>query len=76
MRNNNIPDHATIENLRSRYPKGTRVELIYMDDPYSKLKPGDQGAVIFVDDIGTIHVAWDCGSSLGIAYRVDRIKKL
>ena len=23
MRNNNIPDHATIENLRSRYPKGT-----------------------------------------------------
>ena len=76
MRNNNIPDHATIENLRSRYPKGTRVELIYMDDPYSKLNPGDQGTVIFVDDIGTIHVAWDCGSSLGIAYRVDHIRKL
>ena len=76
MRNNNIPDHATIENLRSRYPKGTRVELIYMDDPYSKLKPGDQGTVIFVDDIGTIHVAWDCGSSLGVAYRVDYIRKL
>ena len=26
--------------------------------------------------IGTIHVAWDCGFSLGIAYRVDHIKKL
>lgn len=76
MRNNNIPDRATIENLRGRYPKGTRVELIYMDDPYSTLKTGDQGTVIFVDDIGTIHVAWDCGSSLGIAYRVDYIKKL
>lgn len=76
MRNNNIPDRATIENLRSRYTKGTRVELIFMDDPYSKLKPGDRGTVIFVDDIGTIHVAWDCGSSLGIAYRVDHIRKL
>lgn len=76
MRNNNIPDRATVELLRSRYPKGTRVELIYMDDPDSKLKPGDQGTVTFVDDIGTIHVAWDCGSSLGIAYQVDHIRKL
>ena len=74
MRNNNIPDRATIENLRSRYTKGTRVELIFMDDPYSKLKPGDRGTVIFVDDIGTIHVAWDCGSSLGVVYGEDSCK--
>jgi hypothetical protein len=47
-----------------------------MDDPYSKLKPGDQGTVSFVDDIGTIHINWDSGSSLGAAYGVDMIRKL
>ena len=47
-----------------------------MDDPYSKLTPGEQGTVAAVDDTGTIFVNWDCGSGLGIVYGVDRIKKL
>lgn len=43
-----------------------------MNDPYNhSLVPGSKGTVICVDDIGTIHVAWDCGSSLGIAYGED-----
>lgn len=34
---------AFIRQLRERYPEGTRVELISMEDPYNtKLKPGDQ----------------------------------
>lgn len=36
-----------------------------MDDPYSKLEASDKGTVKFVDDAGTVHVAWDKGSSLG-----------
>jgi hypothetical protein len=52
------------------------VELIRMDDPYAALKPGDQGTVSFVDDIGTIFVDWDCGSTLGAAYGADMIRKL
>lgn len=47
-----------------------------MNDPYSRLTPGEQGAVVMVDDIGTVHVAWDNGSSLGVAYGVDHIRKL
>lgn len=43
-----------------------------MDDPYNKtLKAGEKGTVVAVDDMGTIHVRWDCGSSLGIAYGED-----
>ena len=62
----------TLERLRQQYPKGTRVELISMNDPYNtKLGPGSKGTVIGVDDIGSIHVAWDCGSSLGIVYGED-----
>ncbi len=33
------------ERRRTMYPKGTRVELISMDDPYTKLLPGDKGTV-------------------------------
>lgn len=29
-----------------------------------------------VDSIGTIHVSWDCGSSLGVAYGVDQCRKV
>ena len=47
-----------------------------MDDPYTRLTPGLKGTVLSVDDIGTIHVAWDNGSSLGVVYGVDVIKKL
>jgi hypothetical protein len=47
-----------------------------MDDPYSKLKPGDRGKVSGVDDTGTIFVRWDSGSGLGIVYGVDSVKKV
>ena len=43
-----IPDSHLVSQLRERFPKGTRVELISMNDPYNrKLKPGDQGTVNF-----------------------------
>ena len=77
MRNNSFPSHAMVQRLRDMYPKGTRVELVSMNDPYNrKLKPGDHGTVTFVDEMGTIFVDWDCGSGLGIAYGEDCIQKL
>lgn len=66
----------TVARLREQYPAGTRVELISMDDPYSKLRPGDRGSVTGVDDTGTIFASWDNGSGLGIVYGVDYVKRL
>lgn len=43
------------ERMRNNYSPGTRLELISMDDPYSKILPGTRGTVVAVDDIGTIH---------------------
>lgn len=58
--------------LKARFPAGTRVELVHMNDPFNyKLQPGCKGTVRVVDDIGTIHVSWDCGSSLGVVYGED-----
>ena len=74
---NNFPKREIVEYLKATYPPGTRVELVSMNDPYNeKLKPGDQGTVRLVDDIGTIFVDWDCGSGLGIAYGEDCVKRL
>lgn len=50
---NNFPSRDIVERLRKQYPHGTRVELVRMNDPYSRLRPGDKGTVDFVDDTGT-----------------------
>ena len=51
--------------------KGKRVELIRMDDQWSKLEPGDQGTIWRVDDIGNIMVKWDNGSTLSLVPEAD-----
>lgn len=67
----------TVAKLKQQYPIGARVELISMSDPYNtKLTPGCRGTVRAVDDIGTIHVAWDCGSSLGVVYGEDTCRRI
>lgn len=66
----------TVELLRKEFPEGARVELVHMEDPYRKMEPGEKGTVRCVDDIGTIHVNWDCGCSLGVAYGEDSCRKI
>lgn len=65
-----------LKKLKEQYPSDARVELISMTDEYQKLEPGEKGTIIGVDDIGTIHVDWDCGSSLGIIYNEDSCRKI
>ena len=65
-----------LKQLKSYYTPGTRVMLIRMNAPYTKLQPGTKGTVTGVDDIGTIHVNWDSGSSLGVAFGEDSAGKL
>ena len=76
MTNSNFPDWAVVQTRKASYPTGDRVELVSMEDPFTTLKPGDQGTVDHVDDCGTVHISWDCGSSLGAVYGIDRIRKI
>ena len=55
-----LPSKETLKLLRSRYPKGARVELVRMDDPQAP-PVGTKGTVLGVDDVGSILVAWDNG---------------
>ena len=73
----NMISRLALERLRSSYPEGCRVELLHMDDPYNRtLHPGCLGTVRCVDDAGTIHVSWDCGSSLGVVYGEDSCRRI
>ncbi|EOS73100.1 hypothetical protein C819_03824 [Lachnospiraceae bacterium 10-1] len=65
-----------LEALRERYPKGCRVELIKMDDPYREMPPGLKGVVTGIDDSGSIHVQWQNGSSLAVIFGEDECRKI
>ena len=73
---NKFPSRDTVDKLRKEYPEGTRLVLISMDDPYSKLVSGDKGTVVSVDDAGTLHMMWDTESHLGLVYGEDSFRKL
>ena len=64
-----------LQALRAAFPKGTRVELVKMDDPQAP-PIGTKGTVIGVDDIGSIMVAWDNGCGLSVAYGEDICRKI
>ena len=60
------PDQKTLEELQTKYPEGSRIMCLSMDDPYSAIEEGTRGTVSYIDDMGTIHVNWDNGRHLGL----------
>lgn len=71
-----FPAKHIVDRIKSEYPRGTRVELIEMNDPYRKMMPGMRETVNTVDDTGTIHVDWDVGDCLGVVYGEDSCRKI
>ncbi|MBE7114637.1 DUF4314 domain-containing protein [Bacillus paranthracis] len=66
-----VIERDELKRLREKFVDGTRVALSKMDG--ETIPIGTKGTVRFVDDIGTIHVNWDTGSTLGVAYGVDKV---
>lgn len=52
--------------------KGQRVQFISTSDQFTKIPVGTKGTVQMVDGLGTVHVQWDNGSSLGMIPGEDR----
>ena len=70
-----VISREALQALRKRFPKGTRVELVQMDDPQAP-PIGMRGTVTGVDDIGSIMVSWDNGSGLNVVYGEDVCRKV
>lgn len=64
-----------VKMYKEMYPKGTRVEVISMDDP-RPIPSGTKGTVRVVDDMGTIHCNFDNGRRLGLIPGVDSFRKI
>lgn len=64
-----------LQALRERFPKGTRIEVVKMDDPQAS-PIGTKGTVLGVDDIGSIMVDWDSGGSLSVVWGEDICRKV
>ena len=68
-----FPSREQIAALQERYPSGTKVELLGMDDPQAP-PMGTRGEVMGVDDAGQILVRWETGSSLSLIPGVDSFR--
>ena len=72
----NTPNREWIKFMREQYPVGSRIRLTELNDPYSKLQPGSEGTLMYIDTNGTFHVNWDSGSTLGLVIGEDRFTAL
>ena len=70
-----FPSKETVERVRRQYPKGTRVELVRMDDRQAP-PIGTKGTVLGVDDTGSLLMRWDNGSGLNVVYGEDIVRKI
>ena len=68
-------NNEMVKMYKETYPKGTRIELISMEDVQA-VPPGTKGTVVCVDDMGTIHMKWDNGRSLGLIPTEDSFKRI
>ena len=64
-----------VKYIRQKYTQGMNIELIKMYD-FQAPPTGTKGTIDFVDDIGTIHIKWENGSSLGLVVGIDEFKVL
>lgn len=70
-----FPSKEIVEQVRKKYPAGTRVQLQKMDDPQAP-PVGTFGTVYIVDDTGSLCVHWDNGCGLNVIYGVDAVLKV
>ena len=64
-----------VEKANATYLAGMRVRLLKMDDAQAPTV-GTEGTEIGVDDIGSVMVAWDNGSSLNVLLGVNYVESI
>ena len=69
-----FPSRDEIQAVRARYPAGTRIRLISMEDPYAPIKPDTCGTVMSVDDLGDLIMKWDNSRTLAIVPEEDEFQ--
>ena len=66
-----FPSKSYLEQLRKKYPVGTKLQLLSMRNEKYPVLPGTVGEVTHIDDAGSIHMRWENGSSLALIPEID-----
>lgn len=70
-----FPSDEKLALLRKKYPVGTKIRLVFMDDSQAP-KSGTIGTVTGVDDVGDLLMQWDSGGTLALIEGVDEFEIL
>jgi len=66
---------AEVNEIKEKYKPGMKIKLLKdMKFDEQPIKAGEIGVVDHVDDLGTIHMNWKSGSSLGIIPEIDEFE--
>lgn len=63
-----------IQETKEKYVSGTKIKLLETLDDSQPIESGTIGKVDHVDDMGTIHMIWDNGRTLGIIPNEDKFE--
>lgn len=65
-----------VQRMKNNYLPGTRIMLLQTGDDPRPIEPNTRGTVKAVDDMGTLHRAFNNGRQLGIVPGEDSFRKL
>ena len=65
-----------VRRYQEEYPPGTRILLLHMGRDPCPVEDHVRGTVKVVDDMGTLHCAFDNGRSLGVIPGEDSFRRL
>jgi hypothetical protein len=63
--------------MKNKVSIGDRVELVFINDSLTRLRPGDQGTVTKIEDESDetlVWVQWDNGEHLALLDPIDKYK--
>lgn len=58
------------------YHPGDRIQMVSCGDRYAPILPGERGTIDRIDDMGTLHMRWDSGRTLGVCLEEDEVRKI
>jgi len=61
--------------MKNKVNVGDRIELIFINDTWTRLKPGDRGTVVKIEsesDETLVWVQWDNGEHLALLDPIDK----
>jgi hypothetical protein len=63
--------------MKENIKVGNRIELVFINDSWTRLKPGDKGTVVKIEDESDetlIWVDWDNGENLALLSPIDKYR--